>query len=135
MTRKNRAAGRFMSKAASILEGQKSRPGSMEGFLKSSQKYESTNTDLRKTTIAQNHNCTNEDFHQTANFQLPRTAKTQKEELGRLHIQIRQDLMERLLEAVFKRKRDRNAGATQRAIIEEALEKYFMQKSVSSEAN
>ena len=47
-------------------------------------------------------------------------------------------LIEKLLDAVFKRKRDSSIkmrNATQRAIIEEALEKYFMQDSVQSEAN
>ena len=49
-----------------------------------------------------------------------------KENLGRLHIQIRQDLFERLLRAVFERKCDpKNRGASQRAVIEEALENHF----------
>ena len=51
-----------------------------------------------------------------------------QKKLGRLHIQINQDLLDRLLKTVFERKRDRNITtreATQRAIIEEALEGYF----------
>jgi len=50
----------------------------------------------------------------------------QKENLGRLHIQIRQDLIEKLLDTVFNLKRNpNNRGASQRAVIEEALENYF----------
>ena len=133
MTGKSRTSGKFKSKAASILEGQKSRPDSMEQFLKDTQNRKSTNTNLHETTNPQNHNSTNEHSPQTTNYQLHKTAIGRKEELGRLHIQIRQDLIEKLLDAVFKRKRDRkikNRSATQRAVIEEALEKYFMQESV-----
>jgi len=50
----------------------------------------------------------------------------QNENLGRLHIQIRQDLLEKLLDTVFERKRNqRNRAASQRAVIEEALEFFF----------
>jgi hypothetical protein len=56
----------------------------------------------------------------------PSFNEKQKETLGRLHIQIRQDLIEKLLGTVFERKRNpRNRGASQRAVIEEALENYF----------
>jgi hypothetical protein len=51
--------------------------------------------------------------------------------LGRIHIQIRQDLIDQLLKTVFERKRNHKATAreaTQRAIIEEALEEYFERK-------
>ena len=125
MTGKNRTAGKFKSKAAIILSNKKSRPDSMEDFLKDTQKHQHIDAQLHETANPQNHNCTNEHS--------PQTTKTPKEELGRLHIQIRQDLIEKLLEAVFKRKRDRkikNRSATQKAVIEEALEKYFMQEIV-----
>ena len=133
MTGKNRTAGKFKSKGANILKYKCSGPNSMEDFLKDTQKRKSTNTDLRETADPQNHNCANEHSPQTTNYQMHRTSIDQKEELGRLHIQIRQDLIEKLLGAVFKRKRDRkikNRCANQRAVIEEALEKYFMQESV-----
>ena len=49
------------------------------------------------------------------------------EALGRLHLQVRRDLSEKLLEAAFKRKRDpRFKGrASQRSVVEDALEQYF----------
>ncbi len=133
MTGKTKTAGKFKSKAAIILSNQKSRPDSMEDFLKNTQLHKSTTAQLHDNTEPKSHNFTNEDLPKPTNYQLHRTAKTQKEELGRLHVQIRQDLIEKLLDTVFKRKRDRkikNRNATQRAVIEEALEMYFMQNSV-----
>jgi len=130
MSGKSRTAGKFKSKGANILRGQQSGPNNMEDFLKDTQKRESTNPRFHKST--------NEHFPRATNHQIHRTLKDRKEELGRLHIQIRQDLIEKLLDAVFKRKRDHkveNRNATQRAIIEEALEKYFMQDNMQSEAN
>ena len=50
------------------------------------------------------------------------------EKIERLHVHIRKDIADRLLEMVFKRKCDRKMKkhrATQRVIIEEALEEYF----------
>ena len=132
MSRKTKTAGKFKSKAAIILSNQKSRPDSMEDFLKNTQLHKSTTAQLHDNTEPKSHNFTNEDLPKPTNYQLHRTAKTQNE-LGRLHVQIRQDLMEKLLDTVFRRKRDRkikNRSATQRAIIEEALEKYFIQDSV-----
>ena len=133
MTGKSRTAGKFKSKGANILKGQQSGPDSMEDFLKDTQKHKHINAQLHETTNSQNHNSTNEHSPQTTNCQIHRTSIDRKEELGRLHVQIRQDLIEKLLDTVFKRKRDRkikNRHATQRAIIEEALEMYFMQDSV-----
>jgi len=133
MTGKSRTGGKFKSKGANILKGQQSGPNSMEDFLKDTQKRKSADTNLHETTNPQNHNSTNEHSLQTTNHQIHRPSKDRREELGRLHIQIRQDLIEKLLDAVFKRKRDSSIkmrNATQRAIIEEALEKYFMQESV-----
>ena len=47
--------------------------------------------------------------------------------LGRLHLQVRRDLSEKLLEAAFKRKRDPKfkGRASQRSVVEDALERYF----------
>ena len=49
------------------------------------------------------------------------------EALGRLHLQVRRDLSEKLLDAVFKRKRDPKfkGRASQRSVVEDALEQYF----------
>ena len=49
------------------------------------------------------------------------------EALGRLHLQVRRDLSEKLLDATFKRKRDPKfkGRASQRSVVEDALEQYF----------
>lgn len=55
-------------------------------------------------------------------------SKEQRDELGRLHIQIRKDLIDKLIETVYKRKaaqKTKRRNATQRAVIEEALESFF----------
>jgi len=132
MTGKNKTAGKFKSKAASILLNQNSRPDSMEDFLKKTQLHKNTSAQLYDNIETNPHNFTNEDLPKSTNGQMHIPSNAQNE-LGRIHIQIRQDLMEKLLDMVFKRKRDRkikNQNATQRAIIEEALEMYFMQDRV-----
>jgi hypothetical protein len=132
MTRKAKTAGKFKSKAANILEDKKPEPEGMEAFIKNARLLKSTNTQLRKNSEPKSHGFTNEDLHKSTNNQLHTTAKTQNQ-LGRIHIQIRRDLIEKLLDKVFKRKCDRKINyrnATQRAIIEEALEMYFTQDSM-----
>ena len=68
------------------------------------------NPQLHKPTIPQMH--TKPDTH---------------ESLARLHLQVRRDLSEKLLEATFKRKRDPKfkGRASQRSVVEDALEQYF----------
>lgn len=111
---------KFKTKGANILKGQQTTPNSMEDFLKdSSEEYEKAKK-IHKNTFPQ--------FHKTSVPQIHRASEFQQEELGRLHIQVRKDLVDKLLDTVFKRKRDHKVNsrdATQRAIIEEALENYF----------
>ena len=49
------------------------------------------------------------------------------EALGRLHLQVRRDLSEKLLDAAFRRKRDPKfkGRASQRSVVEDALGQYF----------
>ena len=128
MTGKTKTAGKFKSKAANILDSQKPMPDSMANLLKNTQPSKTTNTQLHKGSEPKTCNCQIEDLVKAPNGQMHITSKPQNE-LGRIHIQIRQDLIEKLLDTVFKRKRNRkikNRDATQRAVIEEALEMYFM---------
>ena len=112
---------KFKEKGTSILmENRQQRPYSMEDFLKDSPEKDEKNTPIHKNTVPQ--------LHKTINPQIHSISTVHQEELGRLHIQIRQDLVDKLLGMVFKRKRDpkvNNRTASQRAIIEEALEIYF----------
>ena len=110
----------------------------MKDFLKKTKLHKNTNAQLHDNIKPKSHNYTDEDLPKPTDYQLHRIPKTQKEELGRLHVQIRQDLLEKLLDTVFRRKRDRkiqNRHATQKAVIEEALEKYFIQDTTQSEVN
>ena len=73
-------------------------------------------------------------LHNSTKPQIP-ISKDQKNELGRLHIQIKQGLIEKLIDTVYKRKSDpkiRKKNASQRAVIEEALELYFQNKHADS---
>ena len=115
-----KTSGKFKSKYKPVLYKKDVAPDSMEAFLKGEPAGDRTLAQTQKTASTQIHNSTDA---QPAN-----TRPESKENLGRLHIQIRQDLIEKLLESVYQRKRDsmvKNRDATQRAIIEEALEKYF----------
>ena len=120
-------AKKFKAKGKSILKGDQPRPYNMEDFLKDSPEKYKKGTQIHNNTIPQLHKITHPQIHNTE--------KVQQEKLGRLHIQIRQDLVDKLLDKVFKRKRDpkiKNQNATQRAIIEEALENYFKnEKNIS----
>ena len=131
MSGKSKIIGKFKSKGEGILRGQQPEPGSMEDFLKDTQYHQDTTAHLHKNTNPQKDNSTNEQFLQATNHHGHQTPKEQKHKLCRLHIQIRQDLVDKLLDMVFKRKLDpkiKNRNATQRVIIEEALESYFIKK-------
>ena len=97
------------------------RPKSMEGFI-------------RGPEIPQIHNYTKRQLHNRSNDIREKPSvgidikPCDQPNKGRLHIQIRQDLVDRLLDMVFRRKRDPGtdrARASQRAVVEEALEVYF----------
>ena len=113
-------AEKFKTKGANILKGEQAKPNSMEDFIKDSPKEYEKKAQIHKNTVPQVHKLTNPLIHNDL--------EVKKEELGRLHIQLRQDLIDKLLDTVFKRKRDpkvKNQNATQRATVEEALENYF----------
>lgn len=67
-----------------------------------------------------------------------RSPDIENEALGRLHLQIRQDLIEKVLNEVFERKRNpklRGRNATQRSVIEDALEYYFRIRGIPNEVD
>ena len=58
----------------------------------------------------------------------PSTEKVEPEAVERIHVHIRKDLADKLIEMVYARKRDgkvKKRKASQRHIIEQALEEYF----------
>jgi len=131
MKKKSNLVRKFKSKGVNILEGHLKKPNSMMDFLENTQSRESSSPQIHKSANPQKHNSTNESLLEATSYQMHKTSESQPYKVCRLHIQIRQDLVDKLLDMVFKRKRDPNVrmrNASQRAIVEEALEKYFMSK-------
>ena len=120
---------KFTSVGESILKGQQSGPGNMEEFLKDS-KEKAT----RKGTGPEDPSTKREpQMHKNTFTQKPKSPFPQSHECERLHVQIRKDLADKIIEMAFRRKRDskgRRKKATQRAIIEEALEEFFSKRSI-----
>ena len=118
MPPKKQTKDQFRSAGKNILGDGNTLPNSVEGFLNdapSAHLHKSTFAQIQHTSIEQNHN---------------------QENLGRVHIQIRKDLAVALWGLVFERKSDpkiKGRQATQRGIIEEALESYFKMKGLLKE--
>lgn len=119
---RNKWVEQFREKGSNILN---ERPRGIGDFLdEPSSRWE--NTQIHKTSIPQMH---------TPVIAVKQESTT---DLGRLHLQIRKDLIEKLLDVVFERKRDptfKGRDATQRSVIEDALEHYFRTKRISKEGN
>ena len=117
---------RFKLKGQSILN---SRPNSMKDFLEGQK-----DTQMHKDAVAQLHKTSKPQIHKSSNVQNRNYTKpqdsngsdrdTDPEELERIHVQIRKDLADKLIEMVYVRKRE-GKKATQRLIIEQALKEYF----------
>lgn len=105
---------KFIIKGRHILNNGK-KPGSMTDFLNDQSNFKNTNTQMSDSSFQKNHDST---------IGHP---NNEEEKLGRLHVQIRKDLLSKLWETVFKRKKsiEYKKRATQRAVIEEALENYL----------
>jgi hypothetical protein len=132
--------GKFKSKGSNILKAQKAGPNSMNEFLddkpaKTAQIQKGSVTQICKTTDPQNHNFTslqnrNDRITQTSfdenKYSAPKNMEP--EAVERIHVQIRKDLADKLIEMVYARKREgkvKKRNASQRQIIEQALEEYF----------
>jgi hypothetical protein len=140
---------RFKIKGQSILND--SRPNSMKDFLE-----DQKDTQMHKDAIAQSQKTSKSQKHNPTNTQNPKDAFAQKhkyalaqnrnytnaqdshkksekndsvpEELERIHVQIRKDLADKLIEMVYAQKREGKLAkrkASQRHIIEQALKEYF----------
>ena len=145
MGKKDGQKGRFKSKGESILKGPSVGPKSIKEFLSppeeltsSAQLHNDSFVQRRNGTLAQNHSCTLSDqtsIHSDETSVNDKQADLAAEEISRLHVHIRKDLADKLMEAVFIRKRDRSfqrKDATQRFIIEQALETWFEEHPVKS---
>ena len=145
MGKKTGQKGKFKSKGESILKGPLAGPKSMKEFLSppgelvsSAQGHNVSFVQRRNGTLAQNHSSTLSDqklIHGDTTSVTNKQADIVAEEISRLHVHIRKDLADKLIEAVFNRKRDRSfqrKDATQRFIIEQALETWFEEHPVKS---
>ena len=124
---KGKNTDRFKNKGRAILGSREPLPSSVEDFIKDV--TENLDPVVETTNYSNTHlRVSSQIPSQTTIPQSQGSPKPDMEPLGRLHIEIRQDLMDQLLELVFQRKRDpyiKGRAATQRGIIEEALQYYF----------
>ena len=140
MNEDNKHTGKFKSKGSNILKTQKAGPSSMNEFLEDNpakipQLQKASVAQLCKTSDPQNHNFTsvqnrNDTKTQTSPDETKDSAtkNVEPEAVERIHVQIRKDLADKLIEMVYERKREgkvKKRNASQRQIIEQALEEYF----------
>jgi cytochrome c556 len=139
MKTKTAHTGKFKSKGSDILKA-KSSPSSMNEFLEDNP---AENVQMQKTSVAQLFKTTEPQTHNHTNVQNRNDAETQNwsdenkypanenaasEAVERIHVHIRKDLADKLIEMVYDRKREgkvKKREASQRHIIEQALEEYF----------
>ena len=118
---------KFKKKGQSILNYA---PNSMKYFLE-----DQKDTQMHKDAIAKSHKTTKPQIHKSANVQSRNYTESQNadgsernnDKLERIHVQIRKELADKLMEKVYAQKRAGRSkrNASQRHIIEQALEEYF----------
>jgi hypothetical protein len=136
MSEERRKKGKFKAEGVSILNRKSSDPMSIKEFLKDSSPMDGLNSENCKDTFAQD--CKISKANDCEEFESLKINRfhdkgAQSEGVTRLHVHIRKDLADKILETVFKRKRDRKImrkDATQRIIIEQALEDYFKKNQI-----
>jgi hypothetical protein len=138
MDKKIGREGKFKSKGVNILKGSPTGPKSMTEFLAHPGEMD-TSDHRRNMADVQRHNGTPAQKHrlrQSEQLRIPEDSGPVTDqiedpvpnEIARIHVHIKKDLADKLVEAVFNRKRDRSCqrkDATQRVIIEQALETWF----------
>ncbi len=101
--------GKFKSRATTIL---KSKPKSMKDFLNEkddSLPYDSITSDID----AQIHSCTNPQKHiSTVNYDHEKVDGNNNSEIARIHVHIKKELADKMIDLVFKRKRNQEGIAT-----------------------
>ena len=114
-----KTANKFKSKGQRILG---SSPHSMKDFLEDKS---NKNVQMHKTTESQKRNYSDTQNHKYTVAQKSNDTKPDSEKVERIHVQIKKELSDKLIELVYFRKRNQNKEATRRKIIEQALEEYF----------
>jgi hypothetical protein len=115
---------KFRAKGHSILEGS---PYSMKDFIedkpRNAQTHKDTSAQMHKTAAPQNYSGANTQAHKGP-ISPNDSSGTTEDAVERIHVQIRKDLADRLIQMVYTRKLSEKK-ASQRGIIEQALEEYF----------
>lgn len=117
-TDKKGTGGRFRAKGKAIL-GDSNAPKNIGDFL------DDDSVQMHKPTNPQDHNCGNVEEHKSTNLH------EEPKKLARLHVYMHRELKERLRREVFERSQrglSRKEGASERAVIEEALELFFQNR-------
>ena len=138
MDKKNGQKGKFKSKGVNFLKCSPAGPKSMAEFLAHPEEMDRldnsrsiANVHRHNGTPAQKHRLQQSEqkrIPEDSSFVTNHSENLNPNEITRIHVHIRKDLADKLVEAVFNRKRDRSyqrKDATQRVIIEQALEKWF----------
>jgi hypothetical protein len=117
-------ANKFRLKGEDILKKETSRPQSINSFL-NDQKEVQVPSDAQKHKIQEPQRCrdANPQIHNSTLAQLSKFG-AHVDAVERIHVQIRKDLADRLIKMVYSRKLSKKR-ASQRGIIEQALEEFF----------
>ena len=127
---REKRTSRFKEKGCGIL---KTTPKSVSEFLEGkeyrAEKHKSgdENVKMYKGDFAQNHNSPKPENQNCITPPKPMETKA-PQEVERLHVHIRKDLADKLMEVVFMQKKDRTikrGRVSQRNIVEKALKEYF----------
>jgi hypothetical protein len=115
---------KFTEKGHSILKGS---AYSMRDFIED----KPSKGQMHKDTSAQRHSTAKPQIHSEAKPQMCKVTNEQNckpealvDAVERIHVQIRKDLADRLIQMVYSRKLSKKR-ASQRSIIEQALEEFF----------
>lgn len=118
------AKDKFTEKGHSILKGS---AYSMKDFIED----RSTDAQIHNDTSAQRHSTAKPQIHGDVKPQMCKVKNEQNckpeahvDAVERIHVQIRKDLADRLIQMVYSRKLSKKR-ASQRSIIEQALKEFF----------
>ena len=127
---REKRTSRFKEKGSGILNAT---PGSVSEFLEGkdyrAEKHISASekAEMHKSDFAQNHKRTKPENLNCTTPPKPIQIEA-PQEVERLHVHIRKDLADKLMEVVFMQKKDRKTkkgSVSQRNIVEKALKEYF----------
>ena len=125
-------ANKFRLKGEDILKKETAKPQSINSFLNDQNEVQvPADAQTHNDSSAQVHNTAKPQKHSDAEAQMRKDTIAQNckpeahmDAVERIHVQIRKDLADRLIQMVYSRKLSKKR-ASQRGIIEQALEEFF----------